>query len=227
MNSERATAAPRPPSPGGGDPLQHSRLGAGKAPRTTTVAVASSEPVTLSGLVSVFDARDDYDVVHTCSDIELALAASTEHRPDVLAVESCFSGVCVLEDIDRVPPTVPVLVVSRHRSPLVLSRALRCGAKGFVSRESSAEALLAALVSVASGSAYMEPSLVAELAEHSVLPGLTERELGVLYLVATGYTSAEIAVRISPQRPVARAMARYRQPSSRSIRCGVPPPPLS
>ncbi|GAB3996769.1 hypothetical protein GCM10029992_17780 [Glycomyces albus] len=154
--------------------------------------MASAEPVTLSGLVAVFGARDDFDVVHTCSDIDLALAALAERRPDVLAVESCFGGVCVLEAIDRASPPVPVLVVSRHRSPLVLSRALRCGAKGFVSRESSAEALLAALGSVAAGSAYMEPSLVAELAEHSV-PGLTERELGVLYLVAIGYTSTEIA----------------------------------
>ena len=188
-------------------PQQNSGAGPGlrslsaESPRTTTVAVASAEPVTLSGLVAVFGTRDDFDVVHAHSEITPALDALSVHRPDVFAVESCFKGVCVLEAIRHASQEVPVLVISKHRSPLVLRRALQCGARGFVSRASSADALLDALGSVASDSTYMEPGLVAELAERSVLPGLTERELGVLYLVAVGYTSAEIAgtLHISPR----------------------------
>lgn len=174
-------------------PTRPSRTRPEQPSRATTVMVASAEPVTLSGLASVIGGRDEFDVIHTESDITAVLESLPERYPDVLAAESCFEGVCVLDVVKQAAQTVPVLVVSRHRSPLALRRALQCGAKGFVSRESSAEALITALGSVASGSAYMEPGLVAELAEHSTLPALTERELSVLYLVAIGYTSAETA----------------------------------
>jgi DNA-binding NarL/FixJ family response regulator len=161
--------------------------------RTIAVAIASADLVTLSGLTSIIGAQDEFEVVHSEHDIDASLAALDEHRPDVYVIESCFDGDCVLETIERAAGPVPVLIVSRHRTALVLQRALHSGASGFIRLEASPAMLGEAILRVVSGSVYLDPSLGAELAERRGLHVLSDRELDVLHLVAIGHTTSEIA----------------------------------
>ncbi|MCC3765514.1 response regulator transcription factor [Glycomyces sp. TRM65418] len=149
--------------------------------------------VTLHGLTSIIGAQDEFEVVHSERDIDVSLSALAEHRPDVYVIESCFGGDCVLETVVRAACPVPVLIVSRHRSALVLQRAMRHGARGYIPLEARPSMLGEAMLRIVSGSVYLDPGLGAELAERRGIHTLSERELDVLHLVAIGHTTAEIA----------------------------------
>jgi DNA-binding NarL/FixJ family response regulator len=99
----------------------------------------------------------------------------------------------------------PVLVLTTFDDDEVLWGAIEAGAAGFVLKESSAEALIAATRTVAAGGAWLDPQVtprVLEVTRRQALPrhkeaarvaALTERELDVLRHMATGASNTEIA----------------------------------
>jgi two-component system, NarL family, invasion response regulator UvrY len=89
-------------------------------------------------------------------------------------------------------------VLSMHAEPLYVARAMEVGARGYLSKNASAEELLTAVRRVAAGDRYIEAEIAQELALQAVSPGhglqdLTERDLEIMRLLAKGMTLAEIA----------------------------------
>jgi two-component system response regulator NreC len=85
-----------------------------------------------------------------------------------------------------------------QEDPEFARRALRAGAAGYVLKEAADDELVDAIRRVAAGATYLNPRLGAMLAaappEQTGPPDdLTEREVGVLRLIALGHTNAEIA----------------------------------
>jgi DNA-binding NarL/FixJ family response regulator len=101
------------------------------------------------------------------------------------------------------PPRVLILTTFDHNE--YLYEAMRAGAAGFIVKDASRDQLIHAIHVIAAGDALLAPKLVRRLIEDfchrpppgpeppAALAGLTERELGVLRLVARGLSNAEIA----------------------------------
>jgi DNA-binding NarL/FixJ family response regulator len=104
-------------------------------------------------------------------------------------------------------PELPILVVGPETEPACALRALRAGAKGFITYRESIEQFLTALRKVASGQVYLgevfREQLITELARGEVgaspsgIDRLTEREREVLQLLGGGNTTREIARTLS------------------------------
>jgi two-component system invasion response regulator UvrY len=99
---------------------------------------------------------------------------------------------------------LPVVVLSAFPEKDYAIRAFRLGASGFVSKQSAASELLAALRKALAGGRYVTPALAEALAATLAgdSPGaphehLSNRELQVLRLVASGKTLKEIAAELS------------------------------
>jgi two-component system NarL family response regulator len=71
-------------------------------------------------------------------------------------------------------------------------RALQGGAKGYVLKGAPREELLECIRTVSAGKSHIAPEVAAKLAERLSQPGLSERELEVLTLVADGRSNQEI-----------------------------------
>ncbi|MEO7098483.1 MAG: response regulator transcription factor [Luteolibacter sp.] len=110
------------------------------------------------------------------------------------------SGLELIQDIKRERPTQAVLVISGHAEKDYALRALKLGAAGYVSKQSAADVLVTAVKRVLSGRRFISQDLAEQLAGaiSGGAPGtshetLSNRELEVLKLIASGHTIKEIS----------------------------------
>ena len=167
-----------------------------------TIVLADDHAVVRSGLRMVLDREEDFEVVSEAADADSALRTVLGHKPAILVLDLNMPGEPTsLEAIPRVPevsPNTRVVVLTMQEDPEFARRALRAGAAGYVLKEAADDELVDAIRRVAAGATYLNPRLGAMLAaappEQTGPPDdLTEREVGVLRLIALGYTNAEIA----------------------------------
>ena len=174
---------------------------------TVRVLLVDDQPLVRAGLRYVLGEQDGFTIVAECGDGAAAVAAAGAHEVDVVLMDVRMRGMDGIEATrairDRDGP--PVLVLTTFDEDEVLYGAIEAGAAGFVLKEASAEDLIAATRSVAAGGAWLDPAVtprVLELTRRAALPRaraaaradeLTDRELEVLRLMATGASNAEIA----------------------------------
>jgi two-component system invasion response regulator UvrY len=100
--------------------------------------------------------------VDEAQDGQTALAMVRRTRYSLVLLDIFMPGkgcLAVLQEIRRLHPGVPVLVLSMHPEEGYAVRALRAGASGYVNKESAFEELAGALSTVLGGGQYVSPSL--------------------------------------------------------------------
>lgn len=130
-----------------------------------------------------------------------AMLQLRQDRPDLVLLDLNLPGIGGLELLRRMlleDKAVHILVLSMHAEPLYATRAMELGARGYLSKNASAEELLTAVQRVAEGGRYIENEIAQELVlqKNSLgdgLQDLTERDLEIMRLLAEGMSLIEIA----------------------------------
>ena len=173
-----------------------------------TVVVADDHPMVRTGLRAVLDSMPDTELVAEAATGEQALAAATEHQPDLVVMDVHMPGIGGLEATRRIRATAPhtsVLVLTMDEEDAALFAALRAGACGYLVKGASYEEVKAAVTLAAAGEAVFGPAVAARVlallanapaADPLRHTGLTEREREVLGLLAAGRGTHEIARRL-------------------------------
>ncbi|HZV71017.1 MAG TPA: response regulator transcription factor [Saprospiraceae bacterium] len=114
------------------------------------------------------------------------------------------NGIETLKQIRANGIKAPVLMLSIHPEDQYAVRVLKAGASGFINKESATEELLVAVHKVLSGRKYISSGVAEKLAdtigegnEKQAYELLSDREMQVLQLIASGKTVSEIAEEIS------------------------------
>ena len=141
--------------------------------------------------------------VGEAGDARSGMDAVRRENWDLVAVDISLpgrNGLELIQDVKREKPSLPVLVVSTHAEKDYALRALKLGASGYVSKKSAPDVLVTAVQRVLSGRRYISPALAEQLA--GAMAGdtlgvshetLSNRELLVLQLIASGKTIKEIS----------------------------------
>ncbi len=108
------------------------------------------------------------------------------------------SGLDILEEIRRIRPHLPVLIVSMHPEEQYALRVIRAGAAGYVAKDSPRAELVNAVRRVLAGRRYISSTLAERLAfapntDKAPHELLSNRELEVLHGIATGKSMTQIA----------------------------------
>lgn len=120
---------------------------------------------------------------------------------DIVILDLNLAGIGGLELLRRLlreNPRARVIVFSMHAEPLYAARAMRLGAKGYVSKSAPAEELITAVKRVSDGGHYIERELASQLAVslyggEDPLQQLTTREIEILRLLGEGKSMSQIA----------------------------------
>ncbi len=132
---------------------------------------------------------------------EAALALSRAEAFDLVILDLNLAGIGGLELLQRLlreNSKARVVVFSMHAEPIYAARAMRLGAKGYVSKSAAAEELITAVRRVAEGGIYVERELATQIAANPINGGdplqqLTTREMEILRLLGDGRSMSQIA----------------------------------
>ncbi|MBI2333257.1 MAG: response regulator transcription factor [Chloroflexi bacterium] len=129
------------------------------------------------------------------------LALIKKHKPDVVLMDLQMpemNGVDALKQIRPEFPNLPILILTTFSDDAHVYAALRAGASGFLLKEMSGDDLVAAIRRAAQGKPQLHPEVARRLMARAPTPddpfdSLTERERGILKLLARGKSNKEIA----------------------------------
>ena len=187
---------------------------------TISIVVADDQALIRAGLVMLLATQPDLDVVAEAADGAEAVRLAREVHPDVVLMDvrmPVMDGVAATRQIAADVPApgrlglTKVLILTTFNDDEAVLGALRAGASGFLLKHAAPTELVAAVRSVASGEAWLDPSVAGQvitaLAQSADGPAgpptpqeladrLTRRELEVLTLMAQGLSNGEIRDRL-------------------------------
>lgn len=172
----------------------------------THVLLIDDHPIVLQGCKKLLEDAGADDVAEAQRASE-GFRLYRTRKPDVIIVDlamqaGALSGLSFLRRLRRIDQETPVLVLTMHRDPIVVGRALENGASGYVLKDAPPEEVIRAFKTVREGKSYLSHDLASEVVftrlkeKANKLDRLTPRELQTLTLVAEGNPYGEIATKL-------------------------------
>jgi DNA-binding NarL/FixJ family response regulator len=158
-------------------------------------------------LVHLINKAPNLVIVGEADNIRDGFALIQETQPNIAIVDITLkgsSGIELLKDLRAHGSEVPVLILSMHDESLYAERALRAGARGYVTKHEASESVMTAIREVLNGEVYLNPRFMSKMMSKIVSGGVTghpvdrlaDRELEVFELIGRGLTTREIGAKL-------------------------------
>ena len=172
------------------------------------VVIADDQRVVREGLAMLIGLLDGIQVVAMAADGVEAVDQALLHRPDVVVMDLRMPNLDGAQATARIRAELPqtqVLVLTTYADDDALFPALQAGARGYLTKNASAEEIEQALSALGRGQTHLAPEVQQRLVAASLdaraagpgpmapPDGLSAREVEVLTLIAAGLSNAEIA----------------------------------
>ncbi len=176
------------------------------------VVLADDHTLVRQGIRSLLALIADVELVGEAADGADTVRVVIEKRPDVLLLDLRMprgDGLFVVQELAVRGELPATLILTTVEDDAAAVEVVRAGARGFLLKDVTLERLIGAVRVLAAGGTFIQPGLTAR-AEHELTrhrgdavdegdepsgspESLTERELEILRLLASGYSNREIA----------------------------------
>jgi DNA-binding NarL/FixJ family response regulator len=175
-------------------------------PPRTRIFLVDDHPLVRDWLATLLRQQPDFEICGQAEDAREALTAMQADPPDVAIVDLSLknsSGLDLIKELSERLPATQVIVLSMHEEIFYAERAMRAGARGYVTKRESTHRIVEAVHEVQAGRLYANAELLGRLAERIVgrnqtiqagsVEMLSDRELEVFRRLGEGQASRHIA----------------------------------
>lgn len=171
------------------------------------VLLVDDHAVVRTGYKTYLSLAENIGRIYEADRGETACQLYNQHQPDVIVLDLSMPGIGGFETIRRLinrDPHAKILVFSIHNELVYVTRAIKAGAKGYITKNSIPETLITAVCKIAQGGTFVDPELAQQLAitmtsgmdDSQRIKLLSPREFDVFCLLANGYTTHKAAEKL-------------------------------
>jgi len=160
------------------------------------VLIVDDHPVVRAGLTSLLRKESGLKVVGTAHNGEAGLDLIRRSSVDVVLLDlrmPKIGGISFLSILREIENSPAVLILSSYAYEEEIYRALKAGARGYLSKDASRAEIVTAINTVSAGGKYLSGEIAGRLAERESRSSLSSREMEILEMVSKGLTNKEIA----------------------------------
>jgi DNA-binding NarL/FixJ family response regulator len=135
---------------------------AAPGPGRIRVLIADDQRVVRDGLSMLISLIDGVEVVGAASDGAEAVQLAEAHHPDVIMMDlrmPGIDGIAATADLRQRLPAARVLVLTTYADQAAILPALQAGARGYLTKDASAEQIETAIRAVHAGQTHLDPAV--------------------------------------------------------------------
>jgi DNA-binding NarL/FixJ family response regulator len=169
------------------------------------ILLVDDHPLVRLSLREVIKREPDLLVCGEAEDREQALELVESAKPHLAIVDLTLkssNGMDLIKDLRSRHPKVQILVLSMHDETLHAERAIRAGARGYITKQEATKKIMVAIRQILSGEIYWSERAAQRVASKiagskastgSSVDLLADRELQVFELIGAGQSTRQIA----------------------------------
>jgi two-component system, NarL family, invasion response regulator UvrY len=167
------------------------------------VLIVDDHALVRMGIRHLLESHADMEIIAEAESGEKALTMVKLYKPDVVLLDLQLPGIDgweVTRRLKKSHPNAKIIAITALNSEPLPTRILQLGAMGYLTKESSAEEIAAAIRKVANGQKYLSAEIAQRIAisgleapNDSPFNALSEREMQVMFLITRGKNVQEIS----------------------------------
>jgi two-component system invasion response regulator UvrY len=171
------------------------------------ILIVDDHAIVRMGLTKIIEFNKDMNVIAQAGSAEEAMKILMTQKADVIILDISLpgrSGLDIIKDILIVQPKIRIIILSMYKEKQFAVRSFKAGASGYLTKEMAPEEIVKAVKTVSAGGKYISSEFASLLLDEMMAPSdnlphelLSNRELEVLRLIASGKTVTEIAANLS------------------------------
>lgn len=171
------------------------------------ILIADDHAILRKGLIEILRGEFSHLEVYEAANGNEAIAIAGETLLDLILLDISMpgrNGIETLKQIRAMGVKAPLIILSVQPEDQYAIRVLKAGATGFLNKDSAPETLVAAVHRVMAGRKYVSASVAEKLVQSigalddkPLYEHLSDRELEVLRLLASGKAVSDVAKEIS------------------------------
>lgn len=186
--------------------MRDSIHGQTKSLNSFRILIVDDHPLVRESLKKIIQREPDLTVCGEAEDCDQALKLAAHVAPKLAIVDLTLKnshGLELVKDLSHQHPSVQILVLSMHDEKFHAERAIRAGARGYITKQESSATILLAIRQVLSGQIYWSERAAACVVSKIARPShsgksfsvdlLSDREMQVFELIGAGQNTRQIA----------------------------------
>lgn len=173
---------------------------------TLRVLLVDDQMLIRQGIKSLLQLSGQVEVVAEAQDGSTVVELLQLHQPDVILLDLSMpkvDGIATLELLKQQQLKTPVLILTTFEEHDLVLKSIQLGAKGYLLKDVSLDSLVSAIQTVQQGGTCFQSSIterllsglnpVSNFPRPAQIEELSDKELQILQLMASGYANKEIA----------------------------------
>jgi DNA-binding NarL/FixJ family response regulator len=172
-----------------------------------TIMIADDHKLIRETWTYILNRDERFQVIAECGNSEEAVALAQKLVPQIILMDINmlpYTGLEATQRIRQCSPSSRIIGISMHSQPAYAKKMLQSGARGYVTKNSSKDEMLTAIVEVMKGNRYLCEEIKNIISDQMINPSeeapsiniLTDRELQIINCVKEGFSSKEIGEKL-------------------------------